>query len=892
VTDRNYGAVKSADKFTKFVDRLLEQGDPIGFDIESGYTGPDKEKVALLPFHPDWILVGFSFTNSTEWARYVPVAHDDPRDNADDLLEIARQLWRMLQSGLAVAHNFSFELQAVSRYFRTWLWDDTFLAKQVRESNGLYPLLSDSMIEAWLTDQYDPLRVGKGLKGLTKHVFDHTMVEFMDLFPEEDSEFGPGTPKSKKKYVRFNTRHLVPAVVNYACEDALWCLALHKKHYQPVMDEMGLVLRTELADLLVCAEMEQEALLLDWPMIHAKAEETALLRDEMNEEILSVLSDRLGEPITVNLGSPKQLGDLLFNRLGLPVKERSEKTQAPSTSEKALRSIAKADPIMKRLLEWREVAKLYGSYLNKYDTELNYAGNGRAYPNHNQTGANTGRFSVDGVSYQQWPKPYTYELANGRKYYLNYRDLLIAPQGYRIVGYDFSQVELRVLSGMAQETAMLKAFADDVDIHRATASQMKRIPLDQVSAKDRSQGKTLNFAVVYGSGASNIAEMLTSPEAPVTTEDAQKLLDEYFSGFAKLRGWMDDQVADARGAGYVKTLFGRKQKIWEYESRQDWLRAKGDRYAVNSIVQGGAADYMKIGMVRVQKAIRKAEAEGRIPVRSVRLIMTIHDALEFYVADEVPTQTVIDIIQPAASFAVAGLPEIRADWHEGDRWGSVIEIKVDKQKQITGYEYEAFDKQKFAFETLEEAKEHWASYQPSSAVWSFDSGRPAVAAPEPEEEPVEDQGSAAVLDDTITTANDEAPKAYTRPSDRKSLIGGLGSLDDIQAEPTPAKIDPDPAWAHSAAYEEPAQRIIVEVTQMPTATEWDKFQEYDVIQQGESGVDPALIFRTPEGDLTMRSATRITTRDQPVVSLLLGGATVRLEQDVVDADALTAGMEL
>jgi DNA polymerase I-like protein with 3'-5' exonuclease and polymerase domains len=908
VTDRNYGAVKSAARFTKFVDTLITAGKPIGFDIESGYTGVDKEKVSLLPFHPDWIMVGFSFTNSTEWARYVPLQHDDPRDNTDDLLEVARQLWRLLNSGLGVAHNFSFELQAVSRFFRETLWDDPFLAKQVRASNGLYPFLADSMLVTWLTDSYDPLRVGKGLKGLTKHVFDHTMVEFMDLFPEQDSEFGPGTPKSKRKYVRFNTRHLIPAVVNYACEDALWCLALYEKDRVEVERDMSLILRTETALQPVLAEMEQEGMLLDWTMIHSKAEETALLRDEMNEEILAELSRRLDEPITVNLGSPKQLGDLLFGKLGLPVKIRSEKTNAPSTSEEALRAIAKADPIMKRLLEWREVQKLFGSYLDKYDTQLNYAGTGRAHPNHNQAGAGTGRLSVDGVSYQQWPKPYKYSLANGRKYYLNYRDLLISPPGRRIVGYDFSQVELRVLAGMAQETGLLKAFADGTDVHRATASIMKKIPLDQVTKKDRAQGKTLNFAVVYGSGAANIAELLTTPENPVTTEDAQAMLDDYFAGFSKLRGWMDQQIADARGSGYTKTLFGRKQKIWEYESRQNWLRAKGDRYTVNSIVQGGAADYMKIGMVRVSKVIKKAEADGLIPVGSIRLIMTIHDALEFYVSDEVSTQTVINLVQPAVSFPVAGLPEIRADWHEGDRWGSVIEIELDKNKQISGYSYEGVTGETYEFATLEEAKAHWDEHQPSSAVWKpADSKVERISEAESQVGPNGEnwgvlaaahlsdpdpigQVSDAELDDTITTANDDIPMAFTRPSDATSLVG-RGDLMDLATEPAPkVKIDPDPSWAHRPDHD-PGKQIIVTIMEMPTAEEYAKFTEFEGTKRG-SGSDPMLVLQTPEGTIEVTQSTTITQHDQPLISLLLGGATVHEGTSTVSMDELTDGIDL
>jgi DNA polymerase I-like protein with 3'-5' exonuclease and polymerase domains len=808
MVDGNYAAVTSSAKFTQFVDKLIADGKPFGFDIESGYTGEDATGTALLTAHPRWILVGFSFTNSTNWARYVPIAHDSG-DNIDDVVQAARDFWRLLNSGLGVAHNASFELRGISRWFLEVLKDDPEVGEAVTAAKGFFPLRSDTMIEAHMAAVYPPANgpggVGIGLKGVTFAAFGHKMTEFMDLFPDEDTDMGPATKKLKKKYVRFNTRNLVPKVINYACEDAVWCLAIHEKHYDELIATQGMILKTELAVLPVLVEMEIEGLALDWKTIHDKTSETLEFRDLMNEDIQAQLSERLGETININLASVPQLSHILYERLGLPVKERSKVTEKPSTSEKALRAIAKIDPVIKSILEYREVNKLHGSYLKKYDTELNYAGTNRAHPSHNQVGTVTGRLSVDGVSYQQWPKPYHYELRSGRTFDLNYRDLLISPPGYRIVGYDFSQVELRVLAGMADERAMLEAFASGVDIHVATAANMMNIPIKEVTKKQRAVGKTLNFAVVYGSGPANIAELISTPENPVTTEEAKELLSKYFAAFPGLKKWMDLTTAHGREEGFVHTKFGRKFTVWEYKSDNDYIRSKGDRMCVNAPVQGGAADYMKIGMVRVNRAIKRAGLQDKI-----RLIMTVHDALEFYVHESVSTQTVIDLVNPQVSFPVEGLPEIRADWHEGKTWGSVVEIKTDDNKQITHYMIEDDDT---IYPTIEDA------YR-------------VIEGPTPEPAPKE------VIEKVLD--EDEDP--------------GWFASEEFRKVPPPI--------------------VTVRLVDSPTKEIWDKFMDYMYERQETDATYSVVKVVLPDGELELDGYYKLGNHNQPDVSLILGGASI------------------
>jgi DNA polymerase I-like protein with 3'-5' exonuclease and polymerase domains len=825
----NYAAITSAEVFTKFVDKLIKDDKVFGFDIESGYTGPNMDKGALLTFHPLWVFAGFSFTNSLDWARYVPVNHDNPMDNVDDKVQVARDLWRLLQTGKGVAHNAAFELAAIARFFRDMLWDDPELGEAVRRSQGMYPIFSDSQVEVHMLAEIPPKGgaggIGVGLKEVTKYLYNVDMVHFDDLFKPEDSELGPAF-KGAKGNQRFNTRRASsPDIVNYACEDSVYCLRLHLDHYPRLMDSPSKnLLRVENALIPVLYEMELEGLLLDWETVHSKTIEVLEFRDLMNEEILADLSERLGEVININLASTKQLGEILFERLGLPVKNRSEKTGEASTDEKSLRAIAKADPVIKRILEYREVNKLHGSYLKKYDTELNYSGNGRARPNHNQLGALTGRLSVDRVSYQQWPKPYHYKLNSGVEFKMSFRDLLISPTEYRILGYDFSQVELRVLAGMSNETALLAAFASGEDIHKATAASMFGIPLEKVTKKIRAQGKTLNFAVVYGSGAANIAEMLSTPEDPVTTEDAEILLEKYFAAFPGLRKWMDEKVIEGKQNGFVYTPFGRKFTVWEYQDSRKFIQSKGDRMCVNAPVQGGAADYMKYGMVRVNARIKKAEEAGTIPMGGIRLIMTVHDALEFYVHDSVDSQTVIDIVNPAVSFPVPGLPEIRADWHEGKTWGSVVEINLNEEKKIESYSIEDVD-EKFA--TIVDA-------------YNFQSGgEPEEAAP-------------TILEFPITEAEEES-----------------------QGEE-------EPPW-----WNEP-QNVIVTVTEMPDSVQWPKFKEFLAERPGQDSV----VLSTPQGDITFDTTHSISSEDRAVISLILGGASITTGAKSVSLAEVGAGVEL
>ncbi len=826
----NYGAVRKAASFEKLVDKIIKDGDPFGFDIETGYFGnPTESMVATKTFHPNWVMAGFSFTNSLQWARYVPVAHDNGV-NVDDVPRTARALWRLLQTGMGVPHNAAFELRSLARWFRDVLWDDEEVGAAVREANGYYPIRSDTMIETFLYQEYDPKKVGQKLKSLVEHIYGHKMVKFEELFDEMLKE-----KTITRKTLRFNILPPEGRNVTYACEDSLWALALHLDHYDKVKD--SIVFKTEMALLQVCAEMEEAGVLLDWATIQSKDDELLEFTARMNEEIQQAISERLDEVMTINLNSPQQVAKVLYERLGLPILKYTDTGNA-ATDSKTLKGLAQEEPIVAQILRYREAVKLHGSYLGKYLKDLHYSPDGRAFPNHKQTGTTTGRFSVDEVPYQQWPKPYYFKLGDGTTYEFNFRDLMLAPQGYRIVGFDYSQVEMRVLAGVAQEAALIDAFARGEDLHRATASKMLGIPLDEVTDKDRSMGKTLNFAIVYGSTAKGIAEQLVC-----SVEEAQEKLDQYFKAFPQIKKWVDSQVLAGRSQGYVQNLFGRKVTVWDYREREQWKRNNGDRFCGNAPIQGGAADYFKIAMVRANRAIKKAGWQDK-----VKMVITFHDALEFYVHESLKTEEVIALLGPAVSYPMKGLPEIKADWHEGYQWGSIAEIDLDEDGNVASYsrKVELHDKTKrfWEGETLEEVLTpfyYWASPHFGHTYHGLEYYLSRV--PEARDyTPTEEPESAPVA----------APKVEEVPEEGE--------------------------WPKKA---------VVTLSSMPRKSQWVEFRALLSEYPGDTKVE----VETPQGNITFDTKHQVTKNVSLNISVILDGAKVTIRDDR-DASELLEEMEL
>jgi DNA polymerase I-like protein with 3'-5' exonuclease and polymerase domains len=488
----NYGLIESLSELKFLVDKLIKENIPVGLDIETGYDGQDRKDAAKHP--QEAFIVGISFTNSTDWARYIPLRHDDIGYNFDNEA-VATILWPLLKTGLIVAHNASFELSFLVPWLDEYLGTDECHKFLVR---------SDTMIEVALLSEFK----GNGLKDQVLNTFNHAMTHFIDLFP--------GAANGKSSFLRFNVLGLTPQVVDYACEDALWALALHYRNYDSIKENF--IFKLEMEVLYIVVEMEKYGLLFDWKFMREVSERAKEFMEIQYEDVQKTFSEMLGEPISINLASPKQVSDVLYNRLGFVTTrftKGSQDSEDPkmSTDTVALEGLAQQHEVVRKLLEYREVKKLVGSYLDKYERDFGYdvEREGFTHPSHNQVFVISGRFSVSKPGYQQLPagnheteegkKVTRYECA-GKSFEFCFRDAVITPEGYYGIGFDYSQAELRAIAGEANETALIEAFERGEDIHIKVASMMFGISSEKVDKTTRGKGKAqpLDSSVLTPSG--------------------------------------------------------------------------------------------------------------------------------------------------------------------------------------------------------------------------------------------------------------------------------------------------------------------------------------------------------------------------------------------------------
>lgn len=583
MTIRNYGAIGSIEELAEFTERV--HGNTFAFDIETGYHGDDREKGAI--HRSTAFVVGISFTDSMDWARYAPLGHD-VGENLDNYLA-AQLFWDLFSTGQGVAHNAGFERRHLSKWFLEQLADDPVRGEQVRASGGYFPIKSDTLVEAYLAAEFQWF----GLKYLTKQLFDHTQTELHELFGEDFKV-------KNRKFIRFNQLELSAKNISYVCEDSVWCLGVHRRYHDKVAGrplygvEMAIV-----TDVLPF--MEDEGILYDWTLMRRTADKLRDFRDRFNAEIMADLSDLAGEATAINLASPLQVRKTLYEKLGMRTTVFTDKTRdldpdkrVMSTSDLALRKLVDKYPVTKKVLQWREQTKLLGTYLDKYEAAYNIAGDGRAHPSHLSAFVITGRFAHSDPNYAQSPKKYHFDLAEakaahaageepppGTCFKFNFRDVIKAPDGWYILGFDLSQAELRAIAGEAQEHALLEAFENNEDVHRLTAALMLGIPVEQITDEQRGVGKTMNFALLYGMSVKGLADRLAIP-----LEEAQSLMDKYFAGMSAIAAYMDRMVRTGREQGYVESRFGRTLPIWEYQSDNPYIRSKGDRACVNYPIQG------------------------------------------------------------------------------------------------------------------------------------------------------------------------------------------------------------------------------------------------------------------------------------------------------------------
>jgi DNA polymerase I-like protein with 3'-5' exonuclease and polymerase domains len=808
--------------------RVIADGQPISLDIETGYEGEARQYKNVGPsLHPEEnVLAGVSFTNNPDWARYAPLNHDEG-PNLDNRAA-ARILWDVCATGRAVTHGGDLDARTLSRWFMRWIGDDPDRRDAVRASNGYFPVMNDTLIMCHSLALWESLK----LKVLSREVFGHDQAELTSLFP--------GLPKNKEHTLRFTVLDPCrPEVYSYACDDVIQTLRLHRQYYDAVlMSGQSFIYHVEMACLPVVWAMEDEGIAVDWDMLDRGTTQARMAMSRLQSAIDRALSQRLERAVTLNMGSTKQLREVLYAPAprGLGLKQyrmtkggKDGLNKQQSTDALALKALI-SDPAVRKILDWRAVDKLRGTYLETFRQEYGWCECGRAHCHLLPHGTVTGRFSSTDFNYQNLPKKTRIEITEDDEFTYNFRNAIITPHGYYGMGFDLSQAELRVVAGEAGETALLEAFARGDDVHALTASLLLGIELAEVYQGGelfgrqldsfRPIGKTLNFALIYQLSVKGLADRLG-----IAVEHAQELYDRYFSIYPMIAAYTRRVVSDARVNGYTLSSLGRRHPIWAFKSDKSSVIAGGERTAGNAPVQGGVADLMKLIMVRCAKVIAAASMTAKI-----RMVMNIHDALEFYVAEDVLPQQVIDLLTPAIMVSLpqtAHWPPMAADWHVWERWGSAVELKLDDSGHIIG----AGDVVEVAADVADEDADE-------TADWDAWAEGPVAAAP--------------AGDDSTTGNGRGGGDRRVRPAD-----GGAGT-------------------------------VVIRLAEMP---ELSAVQLLAGLLAEWPGSNPVAV-ETPEGRVSVGPGTSLTPDDGAMISLTVPGAVVVWDAASVPADRVTAGTSL
>ena len=436
----------------------------------------------------------------------------------------------------------------------------------------------------------------------------------------------------------------VARAAEYSCEDSEMALQVHRALLPRIEAVPGLLRvyrEIEMPAAEVLGRIERNGVLIDPARLARQSHELSERMAALEAEAHSLA----GQPF--NLGSPKQIGEILFTKLALPVRKKTA-SGSPSTDEDVLTELAADYPLPARLLEHRSLSKLKGTYTDKLPLMIN-PHSGRVHTNYAQAVAVTGRLASNDPNLQNIP----IRTAEGRRV----REAFVAPEGHSILSADYSQIELRIMAHISGDRGLLHAFREGIDVHRATASEVFGAPVGEVSSEQRRYAKVINFGLIYGMGAFGLASNLGIDRASATA-----YIERYFARYTDVKRYMEETKLSARESGFVETYFGRRIYLPEINGGNGPRKSAAERQAINAPMQGTAADLIKLAMIAVQRAL---DAEGR----ATKMIMQVHDELVFEVPDaelDWARAAVPRIMASVAALKVPLLAEVGvgANWEE------------------------------------------------------------------------------------------------------------------------------------------------------------------------------------------------------------------------------------
>ena len=611
-----YKILRDADDLAPWLARAEEQGF-VAFNVETSEADPHRAE-----------LVGISLALAPGEAAYLPIGHRNASDNLfdgsgllpdqapeDQALALLKPL--MEQPGvLKIGQNIKFDLQVFAhRGITVAPIDDTMLISYALDAGAT-------------GESHDMARLGERILG-------QKLTAFADV------------AGSGRNFVGF-ARASLDRAAEYASEKADVALRLWRALKPRLVAERVMTVYETLERPLVpvLARMERRGIEIDREMLSRLAGDFAQGMVRLEDEIFKMV----GAPF--NLGSPKQLGDILFGQMGLPGGKKTA-TGAWSTSASVLEDLAEqGHEFPARILEWRQISKLKSTYADALPGYVNPS-TGRVHTAFALAATTTGRLSSLEPNLQNIP----IRTEEGRKI----RRAFVAPKGHKLVSADYSQIELRVLAHIADIPALRRAFSEGLDIHAMTASEMFGVPIEGMPSEVRRRAKAINFGIIYGISAFGLANQLGIPR-----EEAGAYIRKYFERFPGIRDYMETTKKTARANGYVTTIFGRKCHYPRINASNVSERAFNERAAINAPIQGSAADIIRRAMARMDDALARAKL-------SARMLLQVHDELVFEVPDDqvettlpVVRKVMIDAPEPALKLAVPLQVDARAaqNWDE------------------------------------------------------------------------------------------------------------------------------------------------------------------------------------------------------------------------------------
>ena len=597
--ERHYEIIASDESLTQWIEKLAT-ADLFAFDTETTSLNVMQAK-----------LVGMSFCIEHGVAAYLPLAHTVGQIEQLSLEQTLVKLKPLLEdeSVKKVGQNLKYDANVLKNYNIT-----------------LRGIEYDTMLESYVLDSVS-----------SRHDMNSLAEKYLGVSPISfESIAGKG-----KKQLTFDQIELEQAA-EYAAEDADITLQLHQalapkleaeKTLKQVFNEIELPL------LSVLAKVERNGVSIDSDMLFMQSQELAAKMDEIERSAYAAADGEF------NLASPKQIQEILFERMQIPVLRKTPKGQ-PSTAEDVLQELAIEHELPRLILQHRSMGKLKSTYTDKLPMMID-SNTQRVHTSYHQAVAVTGRLSSSDPNLQNIP----IRSAEGRRI----RQAFIADKGNKLLAADYSQVELRIMAHLSEDAALLKAFNEGADIHTATAAEVLGVGLDQVESEDRRRAKAINFGLIYGMSAFGLAKQLGVPRG-----EAQDYIDLYFSRYPGVKQYMDDIRESARESGYVETVFGRRLYLPDINGKNHQRKQYAERTAINAPMQGTAADLIKMAMIALDKTLESEQF-------SSRMIMQVHDELVFETPEADLAQLTDVVKNTMETIAELKVPLV-VDIGVGDNW--------------------------------------------------------------------------------------------------------------------------------------------------------------------------------------------------------------------------------